>query len=191
MSDRFTVIGSIGSEPDRRTAKNGELFITFSVASNERRRNDDGSWVDVATSWFDVTAFGALARHGSEALHRGDRVIVLGDLTVSQYVTSAGNPGRGVKIKATAIGHDLTVGGPRSRPQQARGSAGGGEERSAASATDRPSLGQAPTGRSTVDHSDEWAPVGGDDGSAAQQSASTPVGASTFEPEPEWMTTPF
>ena len=177
MSDRFTVIGSIGADPDRRTTKGGDPYITFSVASNERRKDEDGTWSDVATSWFDVTAFGALARHAGDALHRGDRVIVHGDLTVAQYTTSAGGKGRAVKIRATAIGHDLTVGGPRvSRAQAAQhgqhsqhGHDGEGDSR-------RPDP--------QVDHSAEWAPITLHDGAAASSSSGADI-------EPDWMTTPF
>lgn len=173
MSDKFTVVGSIGADPEQRTAKNGEPFVTFSVASNARRRDDDGNWVDTGTSWFDVTAFGALARHSGDALHRGDRVIVLGDLTVAQYTTASGGTGRAVKIKATAIGHDLTMGGPRAsrtRPAEQGQSHPGGD------------ASPAPQ----VDHSSEWAPVA----LAERTSAIVPTagGGST---EPEWMTTPF
>lgn len=163
MTDKFTVVGSLGADPERRTTKGGDPFITFSVASNERRKDPDGNWVDIQTSWFDVSAFGALGRNAGDALHRGDRVIVLGDLTVSQYEASGGGKGRTAKIRATAIGHDLTMGGPRApRAQQGRGQGQGqgGSEPSAAQ----------------VDHSSEWAPVALDDAPSL---------------EPAWMSTPF
>lgn len=173
MSDKFTVVGSIGADPEQRTAKNGEPFVTFSVASNTRRRDDDGNWVDTGISWFDVTAFGALARHSGDALHRGDRVIVLGDLTVAQYTTASGGSGRAVKIKATAIGHDLTVGGPRTS-----------RARPAEQGQARP--GDGVSSAPQVDHSWEWAPVA----LGEPESATAPtVGAEAAEPE--WMTTPF
>lgn len=174
MVDRFTVVGAIGADPERRTTKGGDPFITFSVASNERRQDTEGNWIDVQTSWFDVSAFGALGRNAGDALHRGDRVIVLGDLTVSQFATAGGGKGRAVKIRATAIGHDLTMGGPRSvRTQTEQGQGQGGQ---------RAEQGERST--PPVDHSGEWAPVTLDEGRA-----SSPGAASS--PEPEWMSTPF
>lgn len=172
MGDKFTVVGSIGADPEQRTAKSGDPFITFSVASNTRRQDNDGNWVDVGTSWFDVTAFGALARNSGDALHRGDRVIVHGDLTVAQYTTSSGGSGRAVKIKATAIGHDLTMGGPRA--SRTRPTEHGQPQPSA----DRPATPQ-------VDRSTEWAPV------TFAEPSSAPPPAAAENAEPQWMTTPF
>ena len=178
VTDKFTVVGSIGADPERRTTKGGDPFITFSVASNERRQDAEGNWVDVQTSWFDVSAFGALGRHSGDALHRGDRVIVLGDLTVAQYATAGGGKGRSVKIRATAIGHDLTMGGPRTPRMQPAG-------RASDESADR-------TARSTpqVDHSDEWAPI---DSAPFDSGELRPAPASDGVPvaEPAWMSTPF
>ena len=119
MAERFTVVGSLGGDPDRRTTKAGDPYITFSVASNERRREENGTWVDTGTSWFEVSVFGALARNSADLLHKGMRVIVLGDLTVPEWTASDGRKGRSARIRATAIGQELTFGAP----DRARGSA--------------------------------------------------------------------
>ncbi|WP_375400589.1 single-stranded DNA-binding protein [uncultured Amnibacterium sp.] len=171
MTDKFTVVGSLGADPERRTTKGGDPFITFSVASNERRQNTEGNWVDIQTSWFDVSAFGALARNAGDALHRGDRVIILGDLTVSQYETSGGGKGRAAKIRATAIGHDLTTGGPRA-PRAQQGNEQGQRQEEGQGQGQR---GSEPS-TAQVDHSSEWAPVAREDAPSL---------------EPAWMSTPF
>lgn len=112
MAERFTVVGSLGGDPDRRTTKTGDPYITFSVASNERRREEGGAWVDAGTSWFEISVFGALARNSADLLRKGTRVIVLGDLTVPEWTAFDGRKGRSARIRATAIGHELTFGAP-------------------------------------------------------------------------------
>lgn len=188
MSGRFTVVGSIGAEPERRAAKDGGAFLTFSVASNERRQDGNGVWADAGTSWFDVRAFGALARNAGDMLHRGDRVIVLGDLTVDQYEKTGGGKGVSVRIRATAIGRELTMGARRTSSTQATeqsdqtgASAGTGTGTDAGAGATTSGWAAA----SQVDHSGEWAPVAVDEPRPALTPQSAEAG------EPEWMSTPF
>jgi single-strand DNA-binding protein len=110
MSDRITLTGRIGKDPERRSTKSGEAWLTFRVASTQRVRNEQGAWSDGDTSWYSVNAYGALARNAAESLHQGERVVVTGDLTLRTWTTADGRSGTTGQIRAVAIGHDLTFG---------------------------------------------------------------------------------
>jgi single-strand DNA-binding protein len=109
MSDRVTVIGTLGQEPEERATSKGGV-VSFRLASNDRRRDAQGNWVDGPTSWYQVNAWGELGRNVLASLHRGQRVIVNGDLSVSEWDGADGRKGRSVDIRAAAVGHDLTFG---------------------------------------------------------------------------------
>ena len=110
MSDRITVAGRVGKDPERRTTKAGEVWLSFRMASTPRVRDEQGRWSDGETSWYSVNAYGALARNAADSLHRGERVLVTGDLAVRSWTAADGRTVLTPTIRASAIGHDLTFG---------------------------------------------------------------------------------
>ena len=110
MSDRITVAGRVGKDPERRTTKAGEAWLTFRLASTPRIRDDQGRWGDGETSWYSVNAYGALARNAADSLHHGERVMVTGDLSVRSWTGTAARTVLTPTIRAVGIGHDLTFG---------------------------------------------------------------------------------
>jgi single-strand DNA-binding protein len=182
MTDRITVIGTLGQDPEERSTSRGPV-VQFRLASTERRRDAQGGWQDGATSWYRVNAWGELGRNALTSLRKGQRVIVAGDLTVSEWDAPDGHKGRSAEIRAAALGHDLTFGTSRfergQRPQQA---ASTGEQPPVATETPAPAT---PAPQPPVDHSGEW-------GVSAIASAPAP---SAPEPQPAgeapWMSTPF
>jgi single-strand DNA-binding protein len=110
MSDRITLAGRVGKDPEHRRTKSNEDWLSFRVASTPRVRSEQGAWSDGETSWYSVNAYGALARNAAESLHQGERVVVTGDLTVRSWTTADGRSGVTAQIRAVAIGHDLTFG---------------------------------------------------------------------------------
>jgi single-strand DNA-binding protein len=110
MSDRITVAGRVGKDPERRTTKAGELWLSFRLASTPRVRDEQGRWSDGETSWYSVNVYGALARNAADSLHHGERVLVTGDLVVRSWTNAEGRTVLTPTIRAAAIGHDLTFG---------------------------------------------------------------------------------
>lgn len=110
MADNtVTLRGTIGQEPERKSTDKGDV-LNFTLAVNERIRNQDGSWSNGPTSWYRVNVWGALMRNASVSLHKGHPVVVQGNLRVSEYTTQSGATGKSVDLRASAIGHDLTFG---------------------------------------------------------------------------------
>lgn len=152
MSDRITLAGRIGKDPEHRTTKSGEDWLSFRVASTQRVRSERGEWSDGETSWYSVNAYGALARNATESLHQGERVVLTGDLTMRSWTTPDGRTGMTAQIRAVAIGHDLTFG--TTSLSRARRQA----------EPDQPPAEQpAPAPAASIDRSGQWAAPMSDD----------------------------
>lgn len=107
---RITVHGNVTAAPVERTSRNGKVFTTFRVASTPRRRTADGSYADLDTSFFSVISWNALAANAAAALHKGQPVIIEGNLNLKTYVTSEGVSRTDAEIEAQHIGPDLAYG---------------------------------------------------------------------------------
>jgi single-strand DNA-binding protein len=182
MADRITVIGTLGQDPEERSTSRGSV-VQFRLASTDRRRDAQGNWQDGTTSWYRVNAWGELGRNALISLRKGQRVIVAGDLSVSEWDGADGHKGRSVEIRATALGHDLTFGTSRfergQRPQQAPAT---GEQQAVSAAPPQDTAPPPPP----VDHSGEW---------GVPAISTAPTAPAPAEPQPAggapWTDAPF
>lgn len=74
-----TLVGNLVADPELRFSQSGKAVCKLRTASNERRRGEDGNWVDGETCFLTVTVFGPRAEQTAE-LTKGQRVIVVGRL---------------------------------------------------------------------------------------------------------------
>lgn len=101
----LTVHGNVVSDPIYRTTSNGDAFVTFRLAVNERKRTPDGSWVPGESQYFSVTAFRLLASNVNASITRGQLVSVTGRLRLHRYTDKDGNARTSVQIEA----HDIAA----------------------------------------------------------------------------------
>jgi single stranded DNA-binding protein len=102
--------GNLTADPEVRTFdRDGETraVTSFSIADHKRARDADGKWVDVAVTFYRVTAWQHLAELAS-SLSKGQLVHVHGVLVESVYERkpTPDNPadkGRRLEITATEI----------------------------------------------------------------------------------------
>jgi single-strand DNA-binding protein len=85
-------------------------FSSFRLAQTERRRLASGEYEDLATNFYQVTAFRALGLNVAASLDRGVPVVVHGRLRVNQFVRSDGSAGTSVEVDAYAVGPNLMMG---------------------------------------------------------------------------------
>lgn len=135
-NDIVTISGNIGNDPTKNQTRAGKPVINFRVGSTHRYLDQrTGEWVETATNWYAVSAFGNLAEHAKASLHRGDAVIVTGRLKVKEWEAN-GKKGIDVEIVADAIGHDLNWGtsgfARRQRPAAAEAAQPGAQSEEAA-----------------------------------------------------------
>lgn len=77
MSAPVTIQGRLTRDPELTFGKSGTAIAKFAVVTSKRVKNGD-NWEDQDTSFWDVTAFGAMAENVCESLFKGTSVIVMG-----------------------------------------------------------------------------------------------------------------
>lgn len=79
MSIPVTIVGRIGQDPELKFGNNGKAIARFSVVTSRRVLDKaTNEWSDSDTTWWNCTAFGALAENIAESLEKGCAVIVTG-----------------------------------------------------------------------------------------------------------------
>jgi single-strand DNA-binding protein len=76
---KIIIVGNLGRDPEMRYTPDGTPVTNFSVATNRRWTQADGSPGE-ETTWFRVTAWDRQAEIAAKYLHRGRQVMVEGRL---------------------------------------------------------------------------------------------------------------
>lgn len=113
MRSQVAVTGMVVSEPEVTTVPRGSKQITkvsFRLADRSNRTE-----AAEGADWYVIEYLGVLADNSVKSLKKGDSVIVLGALTITERAveTSAGTdefPVTAALIVAKVIGHDLRAG---------------------------------------------------------------------------------
>ncbi len=113
------VWGNVASEPMHVVGPNGTPRTTFRLAHTARKRQPDGSYANGVTSFFNVTCFGYVALNVAASVHRGDPVVLFGEMAVREW-SEGTRSGREVDLVALHIGLNLRWGRARfERPSRA------------------------------------------------------------------------
>jgi single-strand DNA-binding protein len=108
---QFSVAGNVATDPEYKLVGAGIPRLTMRVCWTTRRRDaDSDEWVDVNTSFINVTCWRRLAMNLRTCLRKGDPVMLRGRLDVRQYLTKDGHRGQSVDVDATHLSHDLNRG---------------------------------------------------------------------------------
>jgi single-strand DNA-binding protein len=102
----LTVTGRIVTDPVRRRIGDQEL-VKFRLASNARRRTNEGTWEPGNSLYLTVNCWGKLAAGVMGSLAKGDAVIVVGHVYTSEYEDREGVKRSSAELRATAVGPDL------------------------------------------------------------------------------------
>ncbi len=85
--NRVMLSGNLTRDPEIRSTTSGMNILSFGIAVNDRRRNNQtGEWEDYA-NFFDCVLFGNRAEFLSRALHKGIKVAIEGKLRYSSWET--------------------------------------------------------------------------------------------------------
>lgn len=81
-----TVVGTLTADPELRFTPGGAAVANFTVASNERKKNQQsGEWEDGDATFLRCNIWRDYAEHVAESLTRGTRVVVVGRLKQRSY----------------------------------------------------------------------------------------------------------
>lgn len=87
--NKVVISGNIGGEPVLRQTAGGNQVLSFSVAVNDRYKDEGGEWKD-RPNWVGCTMFGNRAASLSRFLAKGTKVAIEGKLRWSQWETQDG-----------------------------------------------------------------------------------------------------
>lgn len=91
---KITLIGNLGGDPETRYTPQGTLVVSFNMAVNNRRRDQNGNQVE-NTNWYRVSAFGRVAEtmvnlNERGALVKGKQVYVEGTFEAREWTGQDG-----------------------------------------------------------------------------------------------------
>ncbi|MDR2931404.1 MAG: single-stranded DNA-binding protein [Propionibacteriaceae bacterium] len=109
MESTVVLTGYVGHDVEVKMTRTGVPMVAFRVGTTPRMRVD-GTWVDAATTWSNVTCYRGLAENVARSLAKGDPVFVQGRVRTQAWVDDAGAHHEKTVIEATVIGHDLNRG---------------------------------------------------------------------------------
>ena len=82
-----TLEGNLTGDPEYGASEAGNEYARFTVAVNDRRLNETTNrWEDAGTVFHRVVVFNQQSRHVANSLHKGDTVVVAGELRFGTYV---------------------------------------------------------------------------------------------------------
>lgn len=96
--NRVQLIGNLGLKPNVITGKNGQTFVTATMATNESFKKDDG-W-ETIVHWHQLIFFGNQAKV-CEYLDKGSQVYIEGKIRTNQWTDKDGNNRQSYSIVVT------------------------------------------------------------------------------------------
>lgn len=98
--NKIIIVGNLGRDPELRYTPQGIPVCSFSVATNERRKDAAGEFQD-RTTWFRVTTWRRLAELAHQYLKKGSLVYIEGRLSVSEFTARDGTTRSSLEVQAT------------------------------------------------------------------------------------------
>lgn len=122
--NKIILVGNLGRDPELRYTPQGTPVCSFSLATNERRKDRTTGENNDITTWFRVTLWGRQAETASQYLQRGRPVYIEGRLRVEEWTDRDGKPRHTLEVHATDM-QFIGGGGARDEgaPQAARAAA--------------------------------------------------------------------
>ena len=110
--NKIILVGNLGRDPELRYTPQGTPVCSFSLATNERRKDRTTGENNDVTTWFRVTLWGRQAETASQYLSRGRPVYIEGRLRVEEWTDRDGKPRHTLEVHATDM--QFIGGGARS-----------------------------------------------------------------------------
>ena len=98
--NKIILVGNLGKDPELRYTPQGDAVCSFSVATNERKKDKSGEFQDV-TTWFKVTLWRRLAENAAKYLAKGQPVYIEGRLQVEEWTDRDNNNRYSLAVQAS------------------------------------------------------------------------------------------
>ncbi len=106
--NKVILIGNLGKDPELRYAPSGSAVASFSLATSEQWKDQEGNPQE-RTSWHNIVVWGKLAEIAAEYLKKGRKVYIEGRLQYRDYEGKDGNK----RYVTEIVANDLVMLGSR------------------------------------------------------------------------------
>jgi len=98
--NKIILVGNLGRDPELRYTPQGTAVCSFSVATNEKRKDRAGEFQNI-TTWFRVTLWGKQAENANKFLTKGNPVYIEGRLRTEEWTDRDGKARTSLEVQAT------------------------------------------------------------------------------------------
>lgn len=98
--NKITIVGNLGRDPELRYTPQGVAVCSFTMATNEKRRDKSGELADI-TTWFKVTLWRNQAENAAKYLTKGSPVYIEGRLRIEEWTDRDNNNRYTLDVQAT------------------------------------------------------------------------------------------
>lgn len=88
--NKVMLIGNLGSDPVKRLTQSGSAVVNFSLATNERWKDQSGQ-LQEKTEWHKVVVFGKQGENCEKFLSKGRSAYVEGKIQTTKWTDKDGN----------------------------------------------------------------------------------------------------
>lgn len=81
----ITLVGHLGREPETRTLTSGQTVTSFSLATNDKRKDQED-----LVSWWNCSCWGKAGEIIAQYTHKGDALLVSGAISQRPYIDRDG-----------------------------------------------------------------------------------------------------
>jgi single-strand DNA-binding protein len=100
--NKIIIVGNLGRDPELRYTPQGTPVCSFTLATNEKRKDKAGEVQDV-TTWFRATLWGNRAEATSKYLSRGNPVYIEGKLRDEEWTDRDGKTRHTLEVHVTDL----------------------------------------------------------------------------------------
>jgi single-strand DNA-binding protein len=100
--NKVLLIGRLGKDPELRVTSSQMPVANFSLATNERRKDQSGNWNE-HTEWHNIVTFGKTAENCSQYIKKGSLVYIEGAIHTRKWQDKEGKDRYTTEITANSV----------------------------------------------------------------------------------------
>ncbi|HQH26229.1 MAG TPA: single-stranded DNA-binding protein [Oligoflexia bacterium] len=100
--NKVILLGRLGAEPELRYTPNQVPVCTLKIATNDRRKGQDGQWTE-HTEWHTIVTFGKTAENCNQYLQKGRQVFIEGRIQTRKYQDQEGKDRYWTEVIANTV----------------------------------------------------------------------------------------
>ena len=108
MINKVILIGNIGAKPEIRTTQKGDKVASFTIATNETWKDQQGQQ-QTRTEWHRVVIFGGLTQIVESYLDKGSKIYIEGQLRTRKWQNQQGQDQYSTEVVLTQFKGSLQM----------------------------------------------------------------------------------